>query len=229
MTGPSLVGLLAAAALAAAAAGGAGASKAVTVPVSEAGAWQDLHFRRIPPNAVSFSPAGLRVSVDRSASPLIHPLPRPFKVARVRARLKLSGSLAPGAGGWEEDSQFRLGLVESGDRRLDPFAKALAPAWVKKLYSLAPEGGGVSRIVFLMLGRAPAKVGDRRTHPSSELLEERIAWLGDGKPGERVLEAVLEPPVDTVALWVSVDGDATGSKYEVLLQSLELEPAGEVR
>lgn len=198
--------------------------EAVVVPVHEAAAWQVLEFRRIVPNAVRFSTAGTHIAVASSASPLIFPLPKPTEVSRVRARVRVSGSLrgAPALAGWDEDSQFRLGLVVSGEKRLEGFSKALAPAWVKKLFSLAPEGGGVSRIVFLMLGRPPAKVGERRIHPSSELLEERIAWLADGKPETRVLEAALEPPGEVVAVWLSVDGDATGSAYEVLVESIEL-------
>ena len=141
---------------------------AFEVPLHRAEGWQVLEFRRIAPNAVQFSTAGARIRVDSSASPLIFPLPRPAQVSRVRARVTLAGGLrgAPPSAGWDEDSQFRLGLVVSGDKRLDGFSKALAPAWVKKLFSLAPEGGGVSRIVFLMLGRPPAKAGDRSVHPS---------------------------------------------------------------
>lgn len=197
---------------------------ALDIPLHQSGAWQVLEFRKIPPNAVRFSSAGIRIRVDSSASPLIFPLPKPLKVSRVKARFTLTGSLKgePAAGVWDEDSQFRLGLVVSGERRLTRISKALAPAWVKTLFSLAPEGGGVSRIVFLMLGRPPATVGERRIHPSSELLEERIAWLADGKPGSRVLEAALEPMDEVVALWLSVDGDSTRSKYEVLVESIEL-------
>lgn len=203
----------------------------IQVPVTARGPWQVLEFRRIPPNGVEFSPAGARIRVDGSASPLIFPLPKPATVSRVRARVTVRGGLAgaPAAGGWDEDSQFRLGLVLSGERRLDGFSKALAPAWVKKLFSLAPPGGGVSRIVFLMLGRPPAKVGARRIHPSSDLLEERVAWLADGTPGSRVLEAEVEPSGEVVAVWLSVDGDATASKYEVLVESLELTAAGDAR
>lgn len=209
---------------------GAGAGEptraALHIPVQKAEGWQVLEFRKIPPNSVRFSSAGARIRVESSASPLIFPLPKPLTVARLRARVVVTGSLKgdPAAGVWDEDSQFRLGLVVSGEKRLAGISKALAPAWVKKLFSLAPEGKGVSRILFLMLGRPPATVGDRRIHPNSELLEERIAWLAEGPPGRRVLEADLEPMDEVVALWLSVDGDATGSTYEVLVESIELHP-----
>ena len=58
------------------------------------------------------------------------------------------------------------------------------------------------------------------------MLAERIVWLADGKPGSRILEADLEPMEDVVALWLSVDGDATWSKYEVLVESVELYSSG---
>lgn len=221
--------VLAAAVVILPAAAGEARAEALLVPVTARDAWQVLEFRRISPNSVAFSSEGARIRVDASASPLIFPLPKPVTVSRVRARVVVAGGLkGEGAAGvWDEDSQFRLGLVVSGEKRLDGFSKALAPAWVKKLFSLAPDGGGVSRIVFLMLGRPPAKVGERRIHPSSELLEERIAWLADAQPGSRVLEAALEPMDEVVALWLSVDGDDTGSKYEVLVESLELGTFGE--
>lgn len=204
------------------------AASAAAVPVHDAGAWQDLEFRRIPPNSVSFSSAGIRIAVAGSASPLIYPLPAPAAVSRVTVALSLKGGLrGQGAVGvWDEDSQFRLGLVRVGDRRLDAVRRALAPAWVRRLFSLAPPGGGVSRIEFLMLGRPPARVGDRRAHPSSDLLEERVVWLSDGRDGRRVLAAEVAPGPPVAALWLSADGDDTGSRYEVLVESIDLAPAG---
>lgn len=185
--------------------------------------WQALAFRRIPPNAVSFSPAGVKIAVSGSASPLIQPLARPTRLAGVRVTARFKGALGGAPSSWGEDSRFRLGLVLEGDRRLAGVKAALAPAWVKKLFSLAPREGGVSRIEFLMMARPPATVGARRVHPSSDLLVERVAWLDDGKDGRRVLEAAVDAPEKVVALWLSVDGDDTGSKYEVLVESIELE------
>ena len=121
---------------------------------------------------------------------------------------------------WDEGSQFRLGLVVSGDRRLEGFCGP-SPRLGQAL--LAGPEGGVSHIVFLMLGRAPARRASAAC-PSSELLEERVAWVADGTGGSRLLEADLEPMDAVVALWLSIDGDATGSKYEVPVESIELHP-----
>lgn len=188
--------------------------------------WQALSFRRLPPNAVSFSSVGMNIAVAGSASPLIHPLAKPTRLAKVRVTASFKGALSGKASAWDEDSRFRLGLVLEGSRRLEGFKAALAPAWVKKLFSLAPPGAGVSRIEFLMLARPPAQGGARRVHPSSDLLVERVAWIDDGKDGRRVLEAEVDVPEKVAALWLSVDGDATGSRYEVRVESIELYPAG---
>lgn len=194
------------------------------VPVADPLAWQDLTYRRIPPNTVGFSSSGLSIAVRSSASPLIHPLPAPLRIKKVIVQLEVIGALAKpsDAGRWDEDSLFRMGLVVNGDKRLSAFSRALAPAWVKRLYSLAPKDGGIDRIVFLMMGSPSATIGARRLHPSSELLEERIAWLDDGAPGLRKLEAVLDPPLDVSALWISADGDDTKSAYALRIKSVEV-------
>jgi len=202
-----------------------GVSATLSVPVHESAGWENLHYRRLAPNQVEFTPGGVRIMVRASASPLIYPLPAPRRVSKARVRLRVSGALAtlPDGKKWDEDSRFRLGLVVRGDKRLSVWSKAAAPAWVKRLFSLAPKDGGIDRIVFLMLGRSPAKVGDKRRHPSSELIEERIAWSVDKEKGELTLDAALNPPLDISALWISADGDDTGSAYEVLVESIELE------
>ncbi len=200
-------------------------STTLSVPVHDAAEWENLHYRRLAPNKVEFTPAGVRIKVRSSASPLIYPLAAPRRVSKVRVRLQVSGALAtpPDGKKWDEDSLFRLGLVVSGEKRLSVWSKAAAPAWVKRLFSLAPSGGGIDRIVFLMLGRSPAKVGDTRRHPSSELIEERIAWSADKENRELKLDVVLDPPLVVSALWISADGDDTASAYEVLVESIELE------
>ena len=200
-------------------------STKLIVPVHDSAGWENLHYRRLAANHVEFTPGGVRIMVGASASPLIYPLSAPRRVSKVSVRLRVSGTLAtpPDGKKWDEDARFRLGLVVSGDKHLSVWSKAVAPAWVKRLFSLAPKNGGIDRIVFLMLGRSPAKVGDTRRHPSSELIEERIAWSDDTKTGELKLDAVLDTPLAVSALWISVDGDDTGSSYEVLVESIELE------
>ena len=173
--------------------GAAAAQAALSVPVLDPTGWENLHYRQLTPNKVEFTPAGVRIKVRASASPLIYPLIAARRVSKVKVRLEVSGALAtaPDRKKWDEDSRFRLGLVVSGEKRLSTWSKAASPAWVKRLFSLAPSGGGIDRIVFLMMGRSPARVGDTRRHPSSELIEERIAWSVDAEDGEMELDSVL--------------------------------------
>ena len=52
--------------------------------------WQDLKFSKIPSNKVTFSKTNLTVSVEKSASPLIFPLKKVAKLAKIEVQLGLS-------------------------------------------------------------------------------------------------------------------------------------------
>src|SRR5262245_32716004 len=125
------------------AAAAAQSGKAASVPLADEAKWQVLQYSKIPPHRVRFSEAGLQMSVERSAMPLIYPLPNAITVKRIRVKGRIEGKLdiPPGRQGEEgfDDYAFRLGLVEPGKRTLSGVQRAFAEAWVKKLCDLAPK------------------------------------------------------------------------------------------
>jgi hypothetical protein len=198
---------------------------ATAVPLTDAAAWQQLQFRNRPPHKLRFSASGLHIDVDGSAMPLIHALPAKLRVAGVRVRGRIEGALAipPGKQGEAhfDDYVFRLGLVEPGERRLSFLERQFAAEWVRRLYALAPEGAGISGIRFLNVGADPAHLGRERRHPLSDLITERVVAL-PAPDGRIDFSYRFERPIEAIAVWLSSDGDDTGARYGVDLESIEL-------
>ena len=197
------------------------------VPLSSPSGWEVLSFSRIPPNRVTFERQGLRIDVDRSAGPVVYPLPQPTIVTRVRAvgrvsgRLSLDGSLQQGGPG-ADDYALRIGLVEAGTRRLGRFQRLVAASWVKRLFALAPAYAGISRVRFLNVAESPSHVGSARQHPLSDLLYEHVVTSIDAE-GRFAIDHSLERATPVLALWLSSDGDDTSSTFSVTLDRIELE------
>lgn len=211
-----------------AAAPGASASESspsFRVPVDDAAGWQILQFRSIPPHHVRFTKTGLEIRVERSAMPVIYPLPSCIAVKSVRVKGRIEGALRvpperQGEKGFD-DYAFRIGLVEAGDRTLNVFERQFAAPWVRKLFDLAPRGGGISHIHFFNLGTDRSQIGRERQHPLSDLILERVVAL-PAPDGRFELVHTLNPPLQTLAVWLSSDGDDTGSSFTVLVEEIEL-------
>lgn len=197
------------------------------LPLAAPAGWQVLEYRNIPPHRIRFSASGLEMRVEGSAMPVIYPLPRPQSVRAVRVKGRVEGSLlmAPGRQGEDrfDDYVLRIGLVESGSRTLNFVQRQLAAALVRKLFELAPKGGGISRIQFFNVGADAAQIGRRRQHPLSELIHEQVV-AALRLDGTFEFEHVLDRPLDALAVWLSSDGDDTGSKFTVLVEEIELRP-----
>jgi hypothetical protein len=199
------------------------ASAQLAIPMDEKGKWQVLQYRRIPPHKVQFTAAGLEIAVERSAMPLVHPLARPFATKRIRVRGRVDGTLNVPAGRQGEegydDYSFRVGLVEPGSRTLGSIQRRFVADWVRKLYELAPPGSGISGIHFYNVGAE--HLGRKRQHPLSELIREEVVALP--RPDGRFdFEHVLAQPVQTIAIWLSSDGDDTKSTFTVRVEAIEL-------
>jgi hypothetical protein len=160
--------------------------------------------------------------------PVIYPLRFPMAVGAVRVKGRIEGALRvpPERQGEAkfDDYSFRFGLVEAGERTLNIFERQLAAAWVKKLFELAPKGGGISHIHFFNLGTDRSQIGRERQHPLSDLILEKVVAV-PGPDGRFELVHALDPPLQTIAVWLSSDGDDTGSKFTVLVEEIELRPA----
>lgn len=199
-----------------------GCCAAIAIPFGDPKAWTELEFRKIPPNQVTFSGEGIAIKVKESASPLVYKLPKIVLISQVEVELEINGELKPQSAGFAEDSAFRLGLVAAGKQTLSRIQKLFAPAWVEKLFSLAPAGVGLDKIYFLNVGEEDQQIGQLRIHPKSELMSEEIVTLR--KKGQRQIRftKAFDPALSTAALWISVDGDDTKSEFTTTVRKISL-------
>ena len=199
--------------------------RSTVLPLSDATNWQVLQYSRLPPHRIRFANTGLEIAVDGSAMPLIYALPTRLRVSGIRVKGRVEGALRlPAERQGEEkfdDYVFRIGLVEPGTRTLNVVQRQLAADWVRKLFELAPKGSGISGIQFFNVGADKAHIGRHRRHPLSDLIAETVVAVP--RPDGRFDFAhSLVRPLDTIAVWLSSDGDDTGSRFAVLIEHIEL-------
>jgi hypothetical protein len=198
----------------------------VSIPLTQSNGWQFLHYRKIPPNSFRATSAGLEIGVTNSAAPAVFPLPHPLLVTELRARGTIMGSLnmPPGEQGKKgfDDYTVRVGLVEAGSRTLNWWEKKIAAGWLKRLFALAPRGTGISRIDFFNVGTDPRQIGQTRTHPLSDLIQETVVAVPDAT-GHFAFTNHFVPPADVLAVWIACDGDDTKSSFAVTLNQVELD------
>lgn len=199
---------------------------AVDVPVDDLAAWTRLSFNNIPANEVSVDDGALHIAVRNSASPLIYGFDKPLQITGVKVQASWSGELALPEGATEgdkgaDDLVLKFGIVESGNQTLNWLQRRIAASWIKELFKLAPKGSGVNRINFLSATQQEALLGTSRVHPLSDLLYESRVVLLDG-PGPFELTQQFEEPVETLGLWISADGDDTGSSFDLRIERIEL-------
>lgn len=203
-------------------------ASAIALPLQDLDNWQLLEYSNLPSNHVEFGEQGMRVSVDRSASPIIYPLDGVSRITRVSVKGELTGLLDvdPGRQGKSgaDDFSLKVGLVIAGDRRLNAFQRLVSAEWVKTLYGLAPPDIGIDRILFLNAVQDRSQLGLERQHPLSDLIYERNVWLLD-RSGPFELHYDLESPREVVAVWLSIDGDDSRSSYSTLISHLSLDGA----
>jgi len=210
----------------------AGGAIALEIPLDTDTGWSSLTYRNIPANAVAFGEAGLKISVDTSASPLVYRLDEPTKLTGIDVRARWRGKLVLPAGARQgekgaDDFVLKVGLVEAGGKTLNWFQRSIAAEWIRRLHDLAPESGGIDRIHFLSTTQQEELLGESRVHPLSELLHEtRIAHLGSA--GVFEMSHAFDEPVEVLGLWISADGDDTGSVFELVIESIELRVAEDV-
>ncbi len=200
---------------------------ALDIPL-ESDQWKVLGYRNIPVNEVMSSKAGMEIRIDGSASAIVYPIPEPGRFTTLHVKATIDGQVNLGdlLQGSKEGDDFRLrvGLVYAGDKTLNFIQRSLAPQWIRTLYDLAPEGAGISRVEFYNTWQSPQLAGQKRPHPTTKLWRENFV-LSTSPRG--AVNQVLRIPTDSevVAIWLSADGDNTGSSFRVILHSLSLESA----
>lgn len=186
--------------------------------------WVEISFgKKISPNTVEYSTDSLKINVDSSASPLVYKFDKVIDVNSFSVDLEVIGTMedATDKSKFEEDSYFRLGFVVIGENYLGSVGKLFAPDWVLKLFSLAPEGAGLDKIYFFNLAKNSELIGKERLHPSSKYIFEKIIASKDGD--SLSFKSSLVKPLKTAALWLSIDGDNTKSKFSVKIKNIKLD------
>lgn len=183
--------------------------------------WISLSYNKIQANIVDFSDLSLKVKVQSSAGPIVYKLDQAKNVLGFTVKGKLEGSKKIEQNSFDEDSILRLGLVATGTQTLTGPKKWLAADWVKKLFSLAPEGLGLDKIYLFNISNRQDQISKKREHPKSDLIVEKvIAYQND--QGAFELNYKLDEPINTAAIWISIDGDDTKSEFEITLSQIKL-------
>lgn len=201
---------------------------ALAIPFSQE-EWKILEYGKIPPNKVTFEEGQMKVSVDNSNNPIIYPLKEVKEISGFEVELKISGQTPPplSEGQWDDDASFRIGFVAEGEKKMGKVSLFFSPDWVKELFKMAPQGGGIDKIYFFNLGRSPQKVGQFRTFPGTKnLVQEEIIALEEKGETSYQLKHKFKQPLRVAGLWLSMDGDVTKAKFEVnVLKIVLLEPS----
>ena len=147
-------------------------------------------------------------------------------VRSVSARGRIEGTLLvnPEAT-WEsapDDALLRIGIIETGDRRLNPLQKLAAPRWIKELETLVGSSdSGVGSIHCFHLLPRKDWLGKKRTNPHVSLFEEEIVATPN-EDGSFLLLGELDAPVEAHGIWILADGDDTGSEFTILIEKIEV-------
>ena len=200
---------------------------AFLIPLQEKDKWEDLKFSKINPHKLEFSKSGMKINVNSSAMPLIYPFKKVIKIKEVsiegerKGKLNLNPKLKQGAKK-NDDFALKFGLVIPGDKTLPFYKRAFAPQWIKRLFDLAPKDMGVDHISFINAVEDPKLKGESRIHPLGDgLIKENNVWILN-KEGKFNFTYKFNPPVSAAAIWLAIDGDDTKSKYEMILNKIEL-------
>jgi hypothetical protein len=206
-------------------------SAIVVVPLHKKGAFKELVYSSLPKHELKFLKDGLNIKVNKSAMPLIYPLRPKQKIISVKIKghvdklipLKteeIQGSKADK--NYVDDYIFRLGLVLEGDKTLNWFQKKIAPKWVLELYSLAPDGEGVDKIIFYNVTQQKSALNKKNIHPLGKGLMHEINQWHIEKPGDFEFEVKPSLNQKVHALWLSIDGDNSKAVYNIKLKEITL-------
>lgn len=198
------------------------------IPLQMEGLWQSLEYSGIARHqSVTFGKEGLRIKVNKSAMPLIYPISPSRIVKSISVKgyahsLPVLNKSLQGSEG-NDDYLVRVGLVIKGEKRLSWLKKKLSPKWVKTLFSLAPENTGIDKIEFFNVYQDLRLKGKLKIHPLADGLMQEHNVLYFNETGEFYFKKVFDASKDVLAVWLSVDGDDSKSKFQVSIREIRLD------
>jgi hypothetical protein len=187
--------------------------------------WKILEYRNIKPNKVTFSEGQMNVKVESSNNPIVHAFDRPKKINGFEVEAEVLGEPLPviKKGDWDDDALLRVGFVAQGDRKMNKALLFISPRWVKELFKLAPQGHGIDKIYFYLLGREPQSIGQQRIFPGSkDLISEEVIALAKSGTSQYNLTHKFKKPMDVAGIWLSMDGDFTRTQFMVKLKKISV-------
>ena len=171
-----------------------------------------------------FSEKGVEISVSNSASALLFVFPEPREISEFSVAGAIEGTLKQIAEtNWEDapdDALLRVGVIETGERKLSALERIAAPRWVKELEGML-EGSseGIGKIHCFHLLPQKEWIGESRDNPSISLFHETVV----AAPSRyRAFEwtSTFTAPVKAHGFWVIADGDNTESRFTTTITEL---------
>lgn len=195
------------------------------LPMQDISHWKLEKYSKIPKNEVVFSEKGMQIIVKKSASPIFYSLNTQLKFTGFKitgefrglphfTAVKQQGTKA------YDDYPLRLGLIIPGAKTLTGVKKFFAPEWVTRLYSQIPAELGLDHVHFFNVTQNKDQLGLSRIHPSTELITEEFIHFIE-HPGPFNFAYTFKQPINSIGLWISIDGDDTKSDYNVQISHLE--------
>lgn len=119
-----------------------------------------------------------------------------------------------------DDALLRIGVIESGDTRLNPLQKLTAPEWLTQVDALVGEsGGGVGSILCFNLVPDVSWIGHSRTNPNASIFKETNHAAPD-KDGNFKIMIEFDTRVKSPGLWLLANGDDSRSTFQVQIDSI---------
>jgi len=179
-----------------------------------------IHFSNTPKTKYQIAAAGLKITVEKSASALIIPFQKIHRLTGVSFQWYALGKISGASEETErskkgDDALIRIGLIISGPK---PIVPIFAPDWIKKVQTTLHLPS--NRMIYLTPGMKNS-AGTKFEHPYSSSIEVwSVASTPVGVPWNKV--AVEFPQLNVVGLWIMADGDNSGSDFVTHLKKLQL-------
>jgi hypothetical protein len=199
---------------------------AILIPL-ESGKWMDLKYSKIPKHKLQFKDKSLIIEVNESASPLIHILEKEKLVTNLSLTLKLDQANLDELEMLKTDDYiFRVGLITSGSVTLNFFTRMAASEWLKQLFKKADHFKGVGGVHFCAvsldkdyLTKSAYKMKDLK-YFGLKIKTEFKSHISYGLSQSVYCE--WPNALNTIGVWISVDGDGSKSKFKLKLDNLSL-------
>lgn len=198
----------------------------LVIPTNSPSKWNTDPYSGSPSNQVRFSDKGIEVQVDKSSGPLYYLLDGTkkasgFHISGTFHGLPVLKDKSKQGEPHFDDYALRIGFVVPGSKTLSGIKRIFAPKWIRNLFDKVPSGSGIDHVQFYVVTQNPQQLGKSRPHPASDLLIEDFFALKE-QPGDFDYNVQFAAPIDTSAIWISIDGNQTKSKFDVLIRDFVL-------